>query len=997
MTGTRSSAGVLLPGPLWLAPSFPFVGRGDELASLRSLLPRAEGEGRRVALVTGEPGSGKSRLVRELAQAAAGEGVVVLYGACDSVVRMPYRPFVEALDQLMRQSDAAALALRLGATAAELARLIPDLGALLGATHTPPVADPDTERYRLHSAVTDLLVASGRQAPLLLALEDLHWADPPTLMLLRHLARSRGEARLLILATFRDPEAETVPELPDALADLRRSEDVVRLRLAGLTADEVREFVRRAAEGDLGAELPELASTISELTDGNPFLVCELWRMLLDTGSVVVESGTARLLVPATELGTPESVREVLGQRLSRLGDFTSEVLELAAIAGPEFELSVLERAATGEAEAVSSALEEAVASGMIAEVPGRRLTYRFTHELVRRALYDRLSALRRAEHHLRVAQALEVVRGATPGRGLADLAYHFTAAAPLGESSRAIRYNVLAAEAASATLAFEEAAARLETALELGISEKAEQGRVLLDLGTAHRRAGEWLDAREAFAAAAEIARALGDAEMLARSAIGFEEACWRPRIAEQEALGLLEEAAAALGGAETSVRVMVLAELACALADHGHHERSAATREEAIGLARRIDDRHGLATMLMRAYWARGTSTHQEVLDMLAEARELAEALVDVEVRAEAIAWRVPTFVALSDLASARTELVSLVEAAEQTRQPFMLYVAEQYGSAFALCDGRLAEAEERAERAYELSRMMAGRDASGVYGIQMFGVRREQGRLAELAPVLRLLAREGRESDGAWKPALAAALVELGMESEARRVLAHILADGLEPLRHSLWLASLTYLADAATVGGERVAELVYQALEPHAGGTLMIGHLVACYGSADRYLGMLAAVLGDWGRAEQHFEAALELDRRIDAPTWLAHTAYEYGRMLLARKKAENRGRAATLLREAAALTEQIGMPALSGRVAKLGLPVGRVELPDGLSPREVQILGLVARGLSNRQVGEQLLISEHTAANHVRSILRKTGCANRTEAASYAHRHGLVEV
>jgi DNA-binding CsgD family transcriptional regulator len=211
-------------------------------------------------------------------------------------------------------------------------------------------------------------------------------------------------------------------------------------------------------------------------------------------------------------------------------------------------------------------------------------------------------------------------------------------------------------------------------------------------------------------------------------------------------------------------------------------------------------------------------------------------------------------------------------------------------------------------------------------------------------------------------------------------------------------SLWLASLTYLTDAATaLGDETMAALLYPELMPHEGTNTLIGHMVACYGAADRHLGMLAATLGEWERAETHFERAIELNRRLGARTWIAHTAYEHGRMLLRRGR-DQRDRADALLGEAGRLAEQIGMPALLARIRSLGSPrlPEPAHPPDGLSFREVQILGLVAKGLSNREIGSALFISEHTAANHIRSILRKTSCANRTEAASYAHRHGLAQ-
>ena len=204
-----------LPGPLSLSSGFPFVGRESELVTLRSLVPWAPGEGRRIALVGGEAGSGKSRLVREFAGEAAESGANVLYGACDAVVHPPYGPFVEALGELRAGTGAA--------------------------------TDPDTERHRLHTAVADLLERTGLERPVVLVLEDAHWADAPTLGLLRHLARAGGRARLLLVATFRDTETDMPDALSEMLADLRRSDDVVRLRLGGLSGDDVTEFVRRVA------------------------------------------------------------------------------------------------------------------------------------------------------------------------------------------------------------------------------------------------------------------------------------------------------------------------------------------------------------------------------------------------------------------------------------------------------------------------------------------------------------------------------------------------------------------------------------------------------------------------------------------------------------------------------------------------------------------------------------------------------------------------------
>ena len=269
-------------------------------------------------------------------------------------------------------------------------------------------------------------------------------------------------------------------------------------------------------------------------------------------------------------------------------------------------------------------------------------------------------------------------------------------------------------------------------------------------------------------------------------------------------------------------------------------------------------------------------------------------------------------------------------------------------------------------------------------------MFGIRREQGRLAELAPAVRLLDASSR--DGAWRPGLSVLYAELGMDDDARSELHRVLDGGLGRLRSSLWIASLVYLADTcAALGDREAAGVLYPELARYAGGNVMIGHLVGCYGAMDRYLGMTASVLGEWERAEAHFRSALALNTRLGARTWLAHTAYWYARMLLARGAPDDGDLVQAHLALALRLGREIGLPGLVRHVGELGAADTTEEpLPDGLTNREAEILVELARGRSNREIGRLLHISEHTAANHIRSILRKTSSANRTEAAGYAH-------
>ncbi len=978
-----------LPGAFRHAPAFAFVGRARELDLLRTLMPRAPGEGGRVVLLSGESGAGKTRLARELAAELASEGIAVLYGACDTAVRVPYRPFLDALDQLVRRSAPEQLE---RISVGDLAPLLPNFGTLVDDVSPRIAGDPDTERHRLHVAVAELLAMASQRSPLLLVLEDVHWADVPTLLLLRHLARTGTEARVLLLATYRDRGEGSAPELAETLMDVRRSEGATLVHMSTLSAEEVAEFVRRNTGVEPAAEL---ASALMKLTGGDPFLVTELWRELVETESLTDVDGVLRLQRPVHSVATPDSVRVVVSHRLERLSPVAARALETAAVAGSEFELATLRDAARLEEPDLLDAVDEAERGGLISEIPSRGLAYRFSHELVRLAVIERLSAARRAAMHLRVAEALARA-DPTGNRGshLAELAHHYAAAVPVGGTEPAVRYNLLAARAAAAALAFDESAEQLRTAVALGIADAALAADVYLELGYVSHRAGKASDALDAFREAAELAREREDADLLARAAIGFEEACWRPAIHDGRAVTLLREAAAALGAEDSDLRTRVLGGLARALDLRGESLQAAAARDDAITMARRRGDRRGLALTLAGA-WSGGTSTPEEIAAMLSEALAIGEELGDEALCTEVIGWLVPSYVALCDHAQARRYLGRLFEGARRQEQPFHLHVAEHYAAALDVCDGHLAEAEAAATRSYEWSRLLTGRDASGTHGIQMFNIRREQGRLAELAPVIRILVRRG---DGAWRPGLAAVLAELGMTDEAGQELRRAVLEDLDRERRSLWMAALVYLSDATGLLQDVTsAELLYGELASYSGANAMVGHLVSCFGAADRYLGMLATVLGEWELAERHLEAASALNRQLGARTWLAHTAYEHGRMLLRRGRAADRDAANAKMEAALGLAQALGLPRVAARVRATGTVAHPARgLGDGLSAREQDVLRLVAQGLSNREIGSALFISEHTTASHVRSILRKTGCANRTEAAAYAHRRGLVD-
>ena len=352
----------------------------------------------------------------------------------------------------------------------------------------------------------------------------------------------------------------------------------------------------------------------------------------------------------------------------------------------------------------------------------------------------------------------------------------------------------------------------------------------------------------------------------------------------------------------------------------------------------------------------------------------------------------WRVSALMALGRMDQANRELAATRELALQTRQPFILHVAEHYRSALSLLTGDLHEAEQAAERSREWGRLLIGRDASGVYGVQMFGVRREQGRLAELAPVIRVLAQDGG-GGGAWRPALAATLAELEMDDQVREQLDRVRAEGWSRCaRRCGWPrspTSPTLRPPCATRGSRRWS--TRRSCRTRAR-NVMVGHGVACYGAADRYLGMLASTLGE----REACRTALRAGARVQPPHGSADMAGAH-RLRVWADAARRRGsgaRPAPAGRGGRARRDR-GHAGAARPCAAAARHVPVPDLPDGLSPREVEVLRLAARGMSNREIGSSLFISEHTAANHMRSILRKTSCANRAEATAYAYERGLA--
>ncbi|WP_216638202.1 BTAD domain-containing putative transcriptional regulator [Mycobacterium sp. 1423905.2] len=428
--------------PAVLAGPGPFVGRGRELERLASAYQTVLAGGTNAVLIAGEPGVGKTRLAGEWSRHAYDHGALIIYGRCDEDLGAPYQPFAEALRALVPCLGASRLRALRGVEA--LLALVPGLTEVLPDLSAPPRADPDTERYALFDAVVALLRLASASAPVVLILDDLHWAAKPTLLLLRHLLRFGEHAHVQIVGTYRSTDLDRSHPLAAMLADLHRDGTATRLNLGGLDEQDVTAYVAEAGYDD-----EELARALSSVTGGNPFFLIEALRHVDESGGVWDQSTL------------PQGVREAVSRRLSRLPIETNKALAAAAVVGSRFAVDLVERVVGND---LIDAFDEACQAGIVVEEPGGN--YRFNHAIVRQSLLAELASVRRMRLHQRIATTLEAQHEGDDDDLLAELAHHYFECAWAGNAAKAVFYCKRAGDQAMARLAYEGAADLYDHAL---------------------------------------------------------------------------------------------------------------------------------------------------------------------------------------------------------------------------------------------------------------------------------------------------------------------------------------------------------------------------------------------------------------------------------------------------------------------------------------------------------------------------------------------------
>jgi eukaryotic-like serine/threonine-protein kinase len=464
----RVSTGMPLPPSPLLGLSIGqtgFVGRDRELAQMDQGWTRATSGQRQLILLAGEPGIGKTRLASEFARVRSASAATVLAGRCDEEALVPYQPFVEALSWYVHVCPERDLRAQLAAIGggAELGPLIPEVRRRVPDLPTQPAMNPEGQRYRLFEAVAGLLAQASLVRPIILMFDDLHWADKPTLLMLRHVVRTSSAAPLCIVGTYRENELTRTHPLAEMLSNLRREPAVTRLSLRGLEEAQVKGLI----DAFVGREAPpRLAHLMVGSTEGNPFFIGEMLRHLTETGALTAfHTGSAGK--GAAALGLPEGVKEVIGRRLSRLSEGCNRTLSLAAVIGREFAIEVLEALGDLPEDRLLDAIDEGVHAQLIAEVPDRAGRFSFVHALIRETVYEELTTTRRVRLHRRVGEAIERLAQGRSDPPLADLAYHFVQAASADVADKAIDYATRAGDRAADTLAHEEAARFYDMALQ--------------------------------------------------------------------------------------------------------------------------------------------------------------------------------------------------------------------------------------------------------------------------------------------------------------------------------------------------------------------------------------------------------------------------------------------------------------------------------------------------------------------------------------------------
>ncbi|GAC1517502.1 MAG: BTAD domain-containing putative transcriptional regulator [Acidimicrobiales bacterium] len=878
------------------------VGRRGEVDRLLAIYEEVAGGSSATVLVSGEPGVGKTSLVAEVAAMLHDRGATVLYGQCDEDLQIPHQPFREALQSHLRSLSAEDVQ--------SLLTTWPQLRPLAGlygrSLVAPPAGgDAEGERERLFDEVERWLRDLASGAPVVVIIDDLHWASSATVQLLRRLSQQRWYP-LLFAITFRDTEGSEPVGLREMLESVHRQPNTHRVQLTGLDREGVAELLRSHGGALVERADPGFAARIHEETAGNPFFATELVRHLTEVG----RPGGSRV---KQQLRLPDGVTDVIRRRLDRLSPATNQVLRLAATIGPVIPFTLMSAAATSTGSTtLLDALDEATASGLLVETGDADFT--FAHALVRKTIYPSMSVARRVRLHRSVGEGLLRLPSPLPNH-TAALAHHFCLGATLGDGVRAARYAMEAGVEALDQAAQEGAKDYFERGLAVleryGPPDLRLEADLLLGLAQACARSNDHYGRLEAAEKAADLARAAGCKWRLA------EAAYWMCRFGIVGALrpdmvALCEEALERLGDDESPVRARLTAAFAGIRAISGEGLAADPLAAEAVHLARGTGDPEILGAALDARVMT--LSGGPDISTRLAVAEEMVAVARRDHARialGNGYQYRGVARLTIGDRPGFERDFSALRDIGEEMRDGYLRAVSAQWTAMLALLDGRFDQVEAPAGEAPVLS---GGPNFANATAAQMFWLQHELGNHEAVLPLLEAVVAENPGIAG-FRAALAMSHALSGHRQEAARELTAILAGDPTPVPHD-WIrtATLTLCAEtAAFLEDTEAARHVERLLRPFAGQLVVVAIGTHCQGAVDRFLGMLAATSRDWTRARKYLREAVALEERAGSPPNVARSQLWYAHALRGDGADEE---ARELAEECQATAERLGMAALA---------------------------------------------------------------------------------
>jgi len=964
----------------------------------------AKGGHARVALLTGDPGIGKTRLLDEVALRTAQDGAVVLNGSASEAEGMPpFLPFLEALGRYIRVTPQDQLRTQVAAVPQILASLLPELAVYLHDLHAPPPLLPEQGRLRLYEAIGTLLEIISAPRALVLTLDDLHWADTASLNLLCYLTQHQSNAHLLILGAYRESEVDRNPALARTLTELSRQRVLTTVVVSPLSATEM----DMLAISRYGSSLsPEVSVLLHVQSEGNPFFAEELLDGWIEGGAINQDQQQWVAVAPLA-YALPPTIAGALRQRFSRLAPAVIDHLRVASIIGRSFDPSLLALVEKQEIEAVEECLLEAARARLIrADQQGRFL---FSHDKIRECLYTEVSTSRRRHLHELIGHVLEAHYGQEHTMSmyqLSDLAFHF---ARSSDQTRGIRYSLRAAAKALQTAAAEEAMSHYRSALELLGSDDRRRGDILLDLGEAASLAGKEQEAETIYEAAQRWLLHTNDQDdgiHVARAAHGLGLALWHQE-KRQEAHAALEHALSFLRNRQSAEKVKILVDLSQLLMIYmRQHDEGMAYAQQALEMAHNLGETE-LETTARRIIvwnsslrWSDLSSAVQSLEQLLARTEERG----DLAEAGECCFNLAVAYYCMAEIRRSYEVSLHRIALIERCRQPYQLRTAYTWPVLLLASQGKWTEAQREIERARPVVEHLASplpcallRQCQGFLAYQ-----RENYIVTEreLEAALALAGENLQSGLGEmmyYLGPLSLVQATLGKRKEAFAAIARLehmlelLPDGILPTTPMRMCLALTSIA-----------------LDDHERARSLYRYLLAFRGQhywflVDRILGLIATLCYEWETAAIHLAEAEATACREGLLPELARTLLGQADVVLGQGTQESTQPAMGLLNKALILFEDLGMTDSAHHVRhrlqslshRLCGPTHPSPLPANLTPREAAVLKLVTCGKSNSQIAQELVISEKTVINHLTHIFNKTNSENRTAATAFAIRHGLA--